>query len=358
MPERKVLVSSFTVAGYNMAQQIIPEADGYIYFPLDLPWVTESVVRRVRPGIFLPVETELWPNFLKAIRKRHIPVMLVNGRISERSVKTYHYLFSIWRDMLRTVNRFCMQSSIDANYITRLGADPQKIFVTGNTKFDQTYAEVTPEDLATYKTELGLGEDSFPVILAGSTHAPEEDIVLNAFTVLRKQYPKARLVIAPRMTDRVDEIRKLCKKFGYETGLRSKLKISSGIRSEYPVVIIDTIGELGRIYAVGDIVFVDDDTRYMYDLPHEIRFVNAGEYGVDSPEMFLGFLCGMLTQNFDISTVFVDAFMKLVRVPADQLEVFFTRLNAVSEAHHVTFIISASVDDAVAPDFMKQYFMD
>ena len=110
--------------------------------------------------------------------------------------------------------------------------------------------------------------------------------------------------------------------------------------------------------ATADIVFVDDDTRYMYDLPHEIRFVNAGEYGVDSPEMFLGFLCGMLTQNFDISTVFVDAFMKLVRVPADQLEVFFTRLNAVSEAHHVTFIISASVDDAVAPDFMKQYFMD
>ena len=110
--------------------------------------------------------------------------------------------------------------------------------------------------------------------------------------------------------------------------------------------------------ATADIVFVDDDTRYMYDLPHEIRFVNAGEYGVDSPEMFLGCLCGMLTQNFDISTVFVDAFMKLVRVPADQLEVFFTRLNAVSEAHHVTFIISASVDDAVAPDFMKQYFMD
>ena len=264
MPERKVLVSSFTVAGYNMAQQIIPEADGYIYFPLDLPWVTESVVRRVRPGIFLPVETELWPNFLKAIRKRHIPVMLVNGRISERSVKTYHYLFSIWRDMLRTVNRFCMQSSIDANYITRLGADPRKIFVTGNTKFDQTYAEVTPEDLATYKKELGLGEDSFPVVLAGSTHEPEEDIVLNAFTVLRKQYPKARLVIAPRMTDRVDEIRRLCKKFGYETGLRSKLKISSGTRSEYPVVIIDTIGELGRIYAVGDIVFVGGSLKKGY----------------------------------------------------------------------------------------------
>ncbi len=256
MPERKVMVSAFTVAGYNMAKQIIPEADGYIFFPLDLPWVAESVVSRVHPGIFLPVETELWPNFLRAIRDRNIPVMMVNGRISERSVKTYQYLFSIWRDMLRTVSRFCMQSSIDANYIAHLGADPKKIFVTGNTKFDQTYAEVTPEDLENYKTELGLGDDAFPVIVAGSTHSPEENILLTAFTELRKQYPKARLVIAPRKTDRVDEIRKLGNKFGYQAGLRSKLKTMSGSRPEYPVLLIDTIGELGRIYAVGDIVFV------------------------------------------------------------------------------------------------------
>ena len=256
MPERKVLVSAFTVAGYNMAKQIIPEADGYIYFPLDLPWVAESVVRRVHPGIFLPVETELWPNFLRAIRDRNIPVMMVNGRISERSVKTYQYLFSIWRDMLRTVSRFCMQSSIDANYITHLGADPKKIFVTGNTKFDQTYAEVTPEDLANYKTELGLGDDAYPVIVAGSTHTPEESILLTAFTELRKQYPKARLIIAPRWIDKVNEIRRLSGKFNYQAGLRSKLKDMDGSRPECPVLLIDTIGELGRIYAVGDIVFV------------------------------------------------------------------------------------------------------
>ena len=264
MPERKVLVSVFTVPGYNMAKQIIPEADGYVFFPLDLPWVAESIVRRVHPGIFLPVETELWPNFLKAIRERNIPVMLVNGRISERSVKTYQYLFSIWRDMLRTVSRFCMQSSIDANYITRLGADTNKIFVTGNTKFDQTYAEVTPEDLATYKTELGLGEDAFPVILAGSTHAPEEEIVLTAFSKLHKQYPKARLIMALRYINKVDEIGRLCGKFGYKAGLRSKLKDMSGPRPEYPVVLIDTIGELGRIYSVGDIVFVGGSLKRGY----------------------------------------------------------------------------------------------
>ena len=107
----------------------------------------------------------------------------------------------------------------------------------------------------------------------------------------------------------------------------------------------------------GDVVFVDDDARYMYDLPHEVRFVIASEYGVNSPDMCLGFLSGMLTQNFDISIVFVDAFMKLVKAPAEELESFFSRLEAISEAHHVDFVISASVDDAVAPDFLRKYFI-
>ena len=109
--------------------------------------------------------------------------------------------------------------------------------------------------------------------------------------------------------------------------------------------------------ATGDIVFVDDDTRYMYDLPHEIRFVNASEYGVHSPDMCLGFLSGMLTQNFDISIIFVDAFMKLVKAPAEELKPFFDRLKVISEAHHVDFVISASIDDTVAPDFLREYFI-
>ena len=177
MPGKKVLVSAFTVGGYNMAKQIIPEADDIIYFPLDFPFVASSVVRRVHPGIFMPVETELWPNFLRTIKELHIPVMMVNGRISEKSMKNYRYLYGIWDDMLATVTRFCMQSRIDADYIAHLGANPKKIFVTGNTKFDQTYAEVTPEDLAGYKKELGI-EDAYPVLVAGSTHPTEEDAVL------------------------------------------------------------------------------------------------------------------------------------------------------------------------------------
>ena len=256
MPERKVLVSAVTVGGYDMARQIMPEADAIINFPLDLPFVASSMVSRIRPGIFIMVETELWPNFLRAIRERNIPAMMMNGRISEKSAKSYRYPSGLLRDMLNTINLFCMQSSIDAKYITQLGADPEKIIVTGNTKFDQTYAEVSPKDLATYKTELGLGKDAYPVIVAGSTHRTEEEAVLTSFTALRKKYPHARLIIAPRKLNRIEEIKKVNAKFGYEMGFRSKLKEMEGRRPEFPVLMLDTIGELGRIYAIGDIVFV------------------------------------------------------------------------------------------------------
>ena len=107
----------------------------------------------------------------------------------------------------------------------------------------------------------------------------------------------------------------------------------------------------------GDIIFVDDDNRYMFDLRHEVRFVNAGEYGSNSPEMFFGFLCGMLSQNFDISVIFVDAFLKLVKVEPEKIENFFARLEELAQRHNVDVIISASVDDEVAPEFIKKFFI-
>ncbi len=107
----------------------------------------------------------------------------------------------------------------------------------------------------------------------------------------------------------------------------------------------------------GDVVFVDNDTRYMFDLRHEVRFVNGGEYGCDSPEMFFGFLCGMLAQNFDINVIFIDAFLKLIKVDISEAENFFTRLEALALRHNVRFVISANVADEDAPDFLKKYFI-
>ena len=107
----------------------------------------------------------------------------------------------------------------------------------------------------------------------------------------------------------------------------------------------------------GDVIFLDNDNRYMFDLRHEVRFVNAGEYGCDSPEMFFGFLCGMLSQNFDISVIFVDAFLKLVKTEVDNTEVFYNRLAELSEKNGVDFVLSVNVDDDLAPEFIKKYFI-
>ena len=107
----------------------------------------------------------------------------------------------------------------------------------------------------------------------------------------------------------------------------------------------------------GDVIFLDDDNRYMFDLRHEVRFVNAGEYGSDSPEMFFGFLCGMLAQNFDINVIFIDAFLKLVKTDVANTETFFTRLEALSLRHNVRFVISVNVDDAETPEYLKKYLI-
>ena len=107
----------------------------------------------------------------------------------------------------------------------------------------------------------------------------------------------------------------------------------------------------------GDVIFIDDDNRYMYDLRHEVRFVNASEYGTDSPEMFFGFLCGMLSCNFDIGTVFIDAFLDLCHAPLEETEGVVKTLAELGEKHSVDFVLSLSADPDMLPDHLKQYLI-
>ncbi|SDF72303.1 3-deoxy-D-manno-octulosonic acid transferase [Sporolituus thermophilus] len=253
LPDYPVLISVVTETGYSMAKRIIPEADGHIYFPLDLPFLSERVVGLIRPRAFLPVETELWPNFLRAARRYGVQVMMVNGRISDKSFMRYPYLGSVLRDMLQTVARFCMQSAIDAEYIIGLGADPHKVVVTGNTKYDQTYTAVSPDEQAQLFVRLGLAGRR-PVVVAGSTHKGEEEEVLTAFAKVRSVFPEAALVVAPRDIARADEIAGLAKERGFTA--RRRTALAQATEAGHDLVILDTIGELGRIYSIADLVFV------------------------------------------------------------------------------------------------------
>ena len=242
-PDSPILVSVVTTGGYEMAHRIIKDADAIIYFPLDLPFLASRVVGRIRPRVFLPVETELWPNFLQKAKQLDVPVMMVNGRISDRSVKQYKYLLGMLREMIGTVKCFAMQSGIDADYIMRLGAPRELVTVTGNTKFDQAYTSVSPEERAALIQELGLRGASH-IMIAGSTHRGEEELVLAAFAAVRDRDPNVRLIIAPH----------LCRKAGFTVNTRKNLQ--KGAAGGEDIVILDTVGELGRVYGLGDVIYI------------------------------------------------------------------------------------------------------
>ncbi len=252
-PQVAVIVSVVTNVGYGMAERILPDSEGIIFFPLDRPFFVRRALRLFNPLAILLVETELWPNFLRIAKGEHIPIMMVNGRISERSHKRYMRIQSFVKRMLGSIDRFCMQSNVAAEYITDLGADSSQVRVTGNTKYDQTYATVTESEKEELLHQFGFG-GHFPIIVVGSTHKGEEETILEAFTGLLQQYPTARLLLAPRQIVRGEEIVTICESYGLQAVRRSTM---GGPADEATaVVILDTIGELGRLYALGDIIFV------------------------------------------------------------------------------------------------------
>ena len=252
-PYSRILLTVVTNSGYEMANRIIKDADSIMYFPLDLPWLAAHVLRKIKPRVFLPVETELWPNFFKAARKMQIPVMMVNGRISDKSVKRYHHLHSLLDDMIGTVTKFAMQSPIDAEYIQRLGAKPELVTVTGNTKFDQTYTNVSQQEKDEIIKVLGFA-DNQGIFLAGSTHKGEEEYVIQAFKELRHNMPGTKLLIAPRDILRTEYICSLCRKAGFVAKRRTELQ--KNYSEGHDVVVLDTIGELGKVYSIGDVIYV------------------------------------------------------------------------------------------------------
>ncbi len=256
-PDLHVLVTTVTETGNRVARLKIPEADAILYFPLDFPPAVRRALDAVTPKVVLLTETELWPNFLRECHRRQIPVLLINGRISQRSFKRYRLIRSFMGQVLQGVERFCMQSERSAERIIQLGAPPARVEVVGNLKFDALAPPLPDGEMAALREELGLAE-GVPVFVAGSTHRGEEEAVLQAFKRVRAAFPDLLLILVPRHPDRLPEVEALLKAHGIPSVRRTALKSPrlppSGSRP--PVILVDTVGELARLYALGDVVFV------------------------------------------------------------------------------------------------------
>jgi len=249
-PELSVLMTTVTPTGARVVADRLRGTVAHRYFPLDLPGPVRRALDAVRPRFFIGMETELWPNFLRALARRGVPAMIANGRISDRSFRRYHRVRFLTARMLRDIAVFAMQSQEDARRIIALGAPPGRVVVTGNLKTDLTPAEAGGE--AVWQQLLGLATNE-PVWIAGSTHRGEETVVLDAYTRLRRRYPDLVLLLAPRHPERVPEVERLAADRQLATVRRSELPAS---REGAPVIVLDTVGELAKIYSVASVVFV------------------------------------------------------------------------------------------------------
>ena len=251
-PDSVLVLSNVTETGHEIARGI-QCVDECLFFPLDASWVVQRVLQRVRPDQVIIVETELWPNFIRTCHRFNIPVHLVNGRISDRSFPRYLFFKRLLQPLLGLVDSFCMQSETDAERITRLGAPTDSIVVTGNIKFDMESslpADVTDEQL---RQQFHVPE-TCRVLVAGSTHSGEEELVITVYQQLRKRFDNLLLILVPRHPERCDQVAELLSDSRLSWQRRSMLSdqpLSCG-----DVLLVDTIGEMLKFYQLAQVVFV------------------------------------------------------------------------------------------------------
>jgi 3-deoxy-D-manno-octulosonic-acid transferase len=249
-PDLPLVFTTVTETGARVARERYGHLATHRYFPLDLPGAARRVIGAIDPAFLICMETELWPNVLRELAARRVPVMVANGRLSDRSFRRYRRARPLVRRMLGHVTVFAMQTAEDARRVIALGADPERVVVTGNLK-----ADAPPDGAGVTERWRGLfdlGSDE-TLWIAGSTHRGEDETVLEAHARLREEMPGLVLVIAPRHPERVPEVIRLIEARGWPAVRRSRLPCP---REGGAVIVLDTIGELAQCYSVAAAVFV------------------------------------------------------------------------------------------------------
>ena len=249
-PRLKVALSTFTDTGNEIARRHAG-ADVVIFLPLDHPLLVRRALTKLDPSVLIIVETELWPNLLRQAARRGIPALLLSGRLSERALNRYLKFRGFFRSVLRCFAVCGMQSDSDARRIASLGADAACIMVTGNLKQPALQGSNGKPNPHTWGARLA--EQRGPLVVGGSTHAGEEAILVEVFRALKNRFPDLQLVLAPRHPERFAQVEKLLQQSGVSFHKKSRL---TGISFARDVLLVDTLGDLPALYALGDIAFV------------------------------------------------------------------------------------------------------
>lgn len=231
-----IILLTGTKTGQEIAHKKLDETCDFIsYFPLDFPFCINNFIKKFKPDAVFIMETELWPNFAYTINKKKIPLFIINARISDRTYKSYKKLSFIFSHILKKYTAIYPQSQQDMEKLISIGANPETTTVMGNLKFDIKKGDVNDLDF--------IKNPKHKIILAGSTHTGEEEIILDIFKELKKEIPNLKLIIAPRHFGG---------KYNFDCGYRSK----NDNFDNYGIILLDTMGELGKIYSICDVALI------------------------------------------------------------------------------------------------------
>jgi 3-deoxy-D-manno-octulosonic-acid transferase len=246
LTEREIIISTGTAAGFSVASQKLKEVE-VIFFPFDFSWVVGKVLKKINPALVIIIEVEIWPNFLRQAHRLKVPVVMINGRIYKKDFHLYRYFSFFFKQVLGFFTFCGMQTEEDKRRLVEIGrGSPKKVIVCGNTKLDVILQK---KDRFGLLAELKIPPQRL-IIVAGSTHKGEDSIFLKVYKNIKQRYPQVSLIIAPRHLERVGRIEQLC------TNLNLSFCRRTQIRKDREVIILDTMGELAKIYLIADIVFI------------------------------------------------------------------------------------------------------
>ncbi len=242
LPGCEFWISTTTHTGRAVAVEKYPDCR-VIYFPLDFTWAVRNALKRVRPSLIVLVELELWPNFIREAAAQSIPLVLINGRMSEKSFRGYRRIRPLMAGLWRGFARIAVQTDEYRRRLEELGAPRDRLSVTGSTKFDGLETDRGNARTSEIRSEFGLREDE-TVFIAGSTQAPEESFAIETYLALRERYPALRLVLVPRHLERFEEVAGLVQSRGLPLLRRSVLKASPAREGEAPAEPHASLGPL------------------------------------------------------------------------------------------------------------------
>lgn len=300
IPGYDLWITTTTTTGYEVACKQYPQHT-ICYFPFDFSWSVANALTRVAPSAVVLVELELWPNFIAEAARRQIPVVLINGRVSDRSYRSYRRIRPLLQRVLPKLARIATQNQTYAERLIDMGAKPQQVTVTGSIKFDRI--ETRRDNPRTEEIRRSFGLDcNETVLIAGSTQAPEEELALSAYEQLRSEFPQLRLMLVPRHKERFEEVAALVERHGLPILKRSQVNspaVSRGSTSpdQAAVLVLDTLGELSAAWGLADIAFVGGSLMK-----------RGGQNMIEPSGYGAAVLFGPYTHNFkDVVAMLLDA---------------------------------------------------